>query len=178
MAPDEPVPPSRILPPSTPDSDADSVWMLRALGQARLAALRGEVPIGCVIVRGGELLGSAHDGKEIFRDPTAHAEILALREAAARTGDWRLDGATMYVTLEPCPMCAGALIHARIARLVFGPTNPRWGACSGGLNILDNPRFNHRVEVVSGVKEAECAQLLRDTFRQYRRDRSSQNEIE
>ncbi len=149
----------------TPD---DGYWMDRALGQARLAAERGEVPIGCLIVREGEVLGSAHDGKELFKDPTAHAEILALRQAAHRTGDWRLDGADLYVTLEPCPMCAGALVHARIARLVFGARNPRWGACSGDLDLVRHPRFNHRMEVVEGVRAEECADLLRRTFRQWR----------
>ncbi|MBI5154265.1 nucleoside deaminase, partial [Candidatus Poribacteria bacterium] len=106
--------------PDAPASE-DLGWMDRALGLAQLAARRGEVPIGCVIVRDGLLLGAAHDGKELFRDPTAHAEVLALRQACARAGDWRLDGATLYVTLEPCPMCAGAMLHARIARLVYGP---------------------------------------------------------
>lgn len=147
----------------------DEYWMRRALAWGRLSALRGEVPIGAVIVREGQLLAGAHDGKETFGEPTAHAEVLALREAAARQGDWRLDGATLYVTLEPCPMCAGALLQARIARLVYGASNKRWGACSNDLNILENLRFNHRVEVISGVLEEECARLLRDTFREYRK---------
>lgn len=147
---------------------SDDYWMDRALGMARLAAARGEVPIGCVIVRDDALMASSHDGKELFWEPTAHAEILALREAAARAGDWRLDGATLYVTLEPCPMCAGAMIHARIARLVYGAANTRWGACSGTLNLLAEPRFNHRIEVSSGVRQAECASLLQETFRQWR----------
>ncbi|MBI1291713.1 tRNA-specific adenosine deaminase [bacterium] len=144
--------------------------MRRALGWARLAADRGEVPIGAVVVRDGQLLGGAHDGKETLGDPTAHAEMLALREAAHRVGDWRLDGATLYVTLEPCPMCAGALLHARIARLVFGASNPRWGACTPGHepNIVANPRFNHRLEVYSGVLAEECAALLKEAFRRYR----------
>lgn len=148
----------------------DDYWMRRALAWARLASVRGEVPIGAVVVRDGALLGGAHDGKETLGDPTAHAEMLALREAALRAGDWRLDGATLFVTLEPCPMCAGALLHARIARLVYGASNPRWGACTVGHdpNILGNSRFNHRVEVVTGVLDAECAELLRTTFRRYR----------
>ncbi|MDK2971044.1 MAG: haloalkane dehalogenase [Candidatus Sumerlaeota bacterium] len=157
-----------MIPPSG-QPEADAFWMDRALGQARLAAGRGEVPIGCVIVRGGELLASAHDGKELFWEPTAHAEILAIRQAAARAGDWRLDGATLYVTLEPCPMCAGAMLHARIARLVYGASNPRWGACSGACNLLADTRFNHRVEIHAGVREEACAALLRETFRQWRR---------
>ncbi|CAN5392507.1 tRNA adenosine(34) deaminase TadA [soil metagenome] len=142
--------------------------MKRALAWARLAAERGDVPIGAVVVRDGELLGGAHDAKEVLGDPTGHAEILAIREAAARIGDWRLDGATLYVTLEPCPMCAGAFLHSRIARLVYGASNRRWGACTDDPNILANPRFNHRVEVVSGILEEECAGLLKETFKKYR----------
>lgn len=149
-------------------AESDAYWMDRALGLARLAALRGEVPIGCVVVRDGELLGGGHDGKELFGEPTAHAEILALRQAARRQGDWRLDGATLYVTLEPCAMCAGALVHARIARLVYGAGNPRWGACTAGLEILQNPRFNHWVEIVTGVRAEEAGRLLRETFREWR----------
>lgn len=146
----------------------DLRWMRRALAWARLGARRGEVPIGAVIVRGGELLAGAHDGKELFLDPTAHAEVQALREASQRTGDWRLDGATLYVTLEPCAMCAGALVHARIARVVYGARNPRWGVESTGLRILDNPVFNHRLTVEEGVLAEESAELLKSTFRQYR----------
>lgn len=149
--------------------ELDTAWMHRALGWARLAAARGEVPIGAVVVsREGVLLGGAHDGKEVLKDPTAHAEMMALREAAQRAGDWRLDGATLYVTLEPCPMCAGALLHARIARVVYGAPNARWGIDSAGLNILQNPRFNHVVQVEGGVLADACAQLLRETFRRYR----------
>ncbi len=143
-------------------------WMDRALGLARLAAFRGEVPIGCLIVRNGEILGTGHDGKELFKDPTAHAEILALRAAAHRIGDWRLEGSDLYVTLEPCPMCAGALLHSRVARLIFGAGNPRWGACSGELDLIRNPRFNHRIEVIEGIRATECAELLRTTFKTWR----------
>lgn len=146
----------------------DEDWMRRALAQAHLAASRGEVPIGAVVVRQGTLLGEAHDGKEVFGDPSAHAEMLALRQAALRHGDWRLDDATLYVTLEPCPMCGGALLQSRITRLVYGASNVRWGLESAGLNLLNNPRFNHKIEVVSGVLEQECAQILKDTFRRYR----------
>ncbi len=150
----------------------DEYWMRRALSWGRLSARRGDVPIGAVVVRDRVLLGAAHDGKEVFGDPTAHAEILALRQAAERIGDWRLDGASLYVTLEPCPMCAGALLQSRIARLVYGASNVRWGACSQDLNLLQNPRFNHRVEVIPGVLEAECAAILKETFRDYRRGRN------
>ncbi len=151
------------------ESDRDAFWMRRALAVARLARERGEVPIGCIIVLSEEVIASAHDGKEVTGDPTAHAEILAIRDAARRNGDWRLEGAQMYVTLEPCPMCAGALLHARISRLVFGASNPRWGACGQfEPRILSNPRFNHQVQVRSGVLGAECGELLRDTFRTWR----------
>ncbi|MDX2177246.1 MAG: tRNA adenosine(34) deaminase TadA [Candidatus Sumerlaeia bacterium] len=146
----------------------DERWMRRALGWARLAADRGEVPIGAVVVLGGDALAGAHDGKETLLEPTAHAEVLALREAAARHGGWRLDGATLYVTLEPCAMCAGAMVHARVARVVYGAANPRWGVESAGLEILANPRFNHRLEVVRGVLADEAAELLRGAFRRYR----------
>lgn len=146
--------------------------MRRALSWARLSAGRGDVPIGAVLVRDDELLAAAHDSKETLGDPTGHAEVLALREAAARLGDWRLDGTTLYVTLEPCPMCAGALLQSRVARLVYGASNVRWGACRPGQepDILGNARFNHRVEIVAGVLQAECAELLRETFKRYRGD--------
>lgn len=142
----------------------DDDWMARALAMARLAADRGEVPVGAVVVRDGVLLAAAHDGKEIFKDPTAHAEVLALRRAAQVAGDWRLDGADLYVTLEPCGMCALACVHARIRRLVIGPRNPRWGACA----LLDDPRLNHRIQIVAGVREEESAALLKETFRRFR----------
>lgn len=147
----------------------DDRWMGEALAIARKAATRGEVPVGAVVVRDGELLGSAHDGKEMHHDPTAHAEILAIREACRRTGDWRLDGAELFVTMEPCPMCAGALVHARIARLVFGARSPRWGACGTEVDLLQPGLWNHTVEVVGGVRAAEAAELLQETFRAYRK---------
>ncbi len=146
----------------------DVHWMRRALAWARLAARRGEVPVGALVVREGEVLGGSHDGKELLLDPTAHAEVLAMREAASRLGDWRLEGTTLYVTLEPCAMCAGAMVHARIARLVYAAPNPRWGFETNGFNLLSHHAFNHHVEVVRGVLEAESAELLRTTFRRYR----------
>jgi tRNA(adenine34) deaminase len=147
----------------------DEAWMRRALGLARLAASRGEVPIGAVVVLDGQLLGWGHDEKELRKLPTAHAELLAMERAARLHGDWRLDEATLYVTLEPCPMCAGAAIHARLGRVVFGASNPRWGACgSGGLDLPATPRFNHRIACEGGLLEAESADLLRDFFRQAR----------
>lgn len=149
-------------------TERDALWMRRALAWAQLAARRGEVPIGAVVVREDELLGGAHDGKELFKDPTAHAEVLALREAARAVGDWRIEDATLYVTLEPCAMCAGALVHARIARVVYAAANPRWGVETAQLEIFANPAFNHRIEVVRGVLAEESAALLKNTFRAYR----------
>lgn len=141
---------------------------MRALGAARLGARRGEVPIGAALVRGDDLLALGHDSKEGTHDPTAHAEIVALRAAAAHYGDWRLEGATLYVTLEPCPMCVGAILQSRVARLVYGAANRRWGACAGEVNLLRPGLFNHNVEVAAGVLESQCAALLRETCRQWR----------
>jgi len=152
-------------------SATDEVWMRRALGLGRLAAQRGEVPIGCVVVRNGELLGSAHDSKETNWLPTGHAEILAIEEAAKRVGDWRLTDATLYVTVEPCPMCAGAIVHARIGRIVFGVPNPRWGACGSLVNIPGLDGINHKPQIESGLLAEECAELMRETFRKYRKNK-------
>lgn len=146
----------------------DEYWMRRALAWARLAAARGEIPVGAILVRDGEMLGGAHDGKELFKDPSAHAEMLAMREGAARIGDWRLDGCTLFVTLEPCAMCAGALVHARVARVVYAASNPRWGVETAELNVMDNPRFNHRLVIERGLLADESAALLKETFRRYR----------
>ncbi len=143
-------------------------WMERALAWGKLAANRGEVPIGAVVVRDGILLGESHDGKEILKEPTAHAEVRALRQAAMKCGDWRLDGADLYVTLEPCAMCAGAIVHARIRRVIFGARNPRWGVLSNNLEIFNNPKFNHQVEVVEGLMADDAAKLLKETFQTYR----------
>lgn len=150
--------------------DGERYWMQRALGQARLAIQRGDVPIGAVIVRDGQLIGEGHDSKEGTHDPTAHAEIMAMRQASRLYGDWRLEGSTLYVTLEPCPMCAGAIIQARVSRLVYGAPNKRWGACGGTIDLMQPGLFNHDVEVQSGVLADECAQLLRATFRAWRRN--------
>lgn len=130
--------------------------------------MRGDVPIGAVVVRQGILLGGAHDGKEVLGDPSAHAEMLSLREAARRTGDWRLDGATLYVTLEPCPMCAGALVNARVARLVYGCADPKAGAVDTLFTIGRDPRLNHRFAVTAGVLGEACAGLLKAFFARLR----------
>ncbi len=135
-----------------------------AIEQARLAEAHGDVPIGTAILRDGEPLALAGNERELRRDPTAHAEILAIRAAAEALGGWRLPGATLYVTLEPCAMCAGAIVLARIPTVVFAAPDPKAGAAGSVLDVLGNPALNHRPEVIAGVREAECATLLRDFF--------------
>jgi tRNA(adenine34) deaminase len=142
----------------------DEKFMSLALEEARRAADEGDVPIGAVVVYDGEIITSAHNLREGFQDPTAHAEILALREAARKLRVWRLTGATLYVTLEPCAMCAGALILARIDRLVYGADDPKAGACGSLFDIVREPRLNHRVEVLGGVMGQECGLALKEFF--------------
>jgi tRNA(adenine34) deaminase len=143
---------------------SDEALMAEALAQARKAPDHEDVPIGAVVAREGEIVSAAHNERELRGDPTAHAEILALRAAAEVFGSWRLEGATVYVTLEPCPMCAGALVLARVERLVYGPQDPRGGAAYSLYNICQDPRLNHRVEITPGVLAAECASLLQSFF--------------
>ena len=139
--------------------------MLLALDQARLAARHGDVPVGAVVIdQDGGVLAAAGNEREIRHDPTAHAELLALREASRRLRSWRLNGLTLVVTLEPCTMCAGALVLARVARLVFGAFDPKAGAVSSLFDVVRDPRLNHRVDVRGGVLEAECSALLKDFF--------------
>jgi tRNA(adenine34) deaminase len=138
--------------------------MTLALAEARRAADLGEAPIGAVVVRGGEMLGRGHNRREVEGDPLAHAELLALREAARRVEGWRLTGCIMYVTLEPCPMCAGALVASRIDRLVYGAADPKAGFCGSLGNLVQDPRLNHRLAVSSGVLAEESAALLRGFF--------------
>lgn len=144
-------------------------WMRLALKQAEAALEKDEVPIGAVIVKDGEILALACNEKETDNDPTAHAEILAIKRAAKKTGSWRLTDATLYVTLEPCPMCAGAIIQARIKRLVFGALDPKGGAAGSVLNVFDDKLWNHKVEVISGILEEECAEVLKGFFRNKRK---------
>jgi len=148
-----------------PDPQLDDRWMRLALDQARLARDAGEVPIGAIVVLGDEVVGRAFNQPIGRHDPTAHAEILAMREAARAIGNYRLTGATLYVTLEPCLMCAGAMVHARIGTLVFGALEPRTGAVVSNLQALALPHHNHRVEVVSGVLESDCRDLVQEFFR-------------
>ena len=162
----------------SPEQSGDREWMLRALGQARRAAQLGEVPIGCIVVRQGVELATAHDSKELLKDPSGHAEVNAIRRAAEISGDWRLDGSDLYVTLEPCPMCLGVILHARIRRLIYGASNRRWSLGETGLHsILQNPVFNHFVQITKGVAEEECAGLLKETFRRYRGERIPQKRL-
>ena len=142
----------------------DEAWMRHALLLAGRAAAEGEVPVGALVVREGEVLGEGWNRPIATRDPTAHAEILALRAAAARAGDYRLGGATLYVTLEPCPMCAAAMAHARIERLVFGAWDPRQGAAGSVFNLVAADALNHRVDAFGGVLSEECGALLRGFF--------------
>ena len=146
-------------------SDDDIDWMRVALGEAELAASHGDVPVGCVIVaKTGKELGRGHNRREERQDPTAHAEVVAVQAAARAIGHWRLEGATVYVSLEPCAMCAGALVSARIARLVYGPKDPKGGAVDSLFAIGRDSRLNHRFEVVSGVLAAEGQALLQSFF--------------
>lgn len=139
--------------------------MEQALQQARTALAAGEVPVGAVIVAAdGKIVGRGYNHPISSNDPTGHAEIMALREAARYTANYRLTGMTLYCTLEPCIMCAGAIVHARIRRLVFGASDPRAGAAGSIYNVVADPRLNHHPEVVSGVREAECRQLLQEFF--------------
>ena len=142
----------------------DEGAMAAAMAEARAAGEAGDVPVGAVVVVDGEIVARAGNAKEASGDPTAHAEILALRAAAAAGGAWRLPGATVYATLEPCPMCAGALVAARVARVVFATPDPKAGACGSLYNLCVDPRLNHELEVTPGVAAAEAAELLRSWF--------------
>ena len=150
---------------------ADRAWMEIALDEARSALSHDDVPIGCVIVDAdGTELARAHNAREREQDPTAHAELIALKQASEKRGSWRLDGTTMYVTLEPCPMCAGALVLARVSMLVFGAADPKAGAVGSLYNIAQDPRLNHRLEVEAGVLADEASELLKTFFKGKRAD--------
>lgn len=143
----------------------DERWMAKALSLAKEGAHAGEVPVGAILLCSGEQLAEAYNSPIRLHDATAHAEILALRRGGERLQNYRLTGCTLYVTLEPCAMCAGALVQARIARLVFGAPDPRVGAAGSAFDLVREPRFNHQVTVVGGVLAAECEQVLREFFR-------------
>jgi tRNA(adenine34) deaminase len=146
----------------------DEHYMEAALELAQEAYVRGEVPIGAVLVRDGEILARNHNRREELKDATAHAEILVLREAGRLIGGWRLTGTTLYVTLEPCPMCAGALVQARVSRLVYGTRDPKGGAAASLYNITSDPRLNHRLAVEEGILRERCAALLQKFFKERR----------
>lgn len=147
---------------------ADHGWMMQALKLAREAGQRGEVPVGAVLVRNGELIGQGSNAPIALKDPTAHAEVQTIRAASKHADNYRLDGSTLYVTLEPCAMCAGAIEHARIARLVYGADDPRAGAVHSVHRLIAEPRHNHRVQWQGGVLAEECSGLLKDFFRKRR----------
>jgi tRNA(adenine34) deaminase len=143
-------------------------YMQQAIAQARAAQAIGEVPVGAVIVRDGAVLAAAHNERERLRDPTAHAEMIALTQAAAAVGSWRLDDCTLYVTLEPCPMCAGAILQARLKLLIYGADDPKAGAVRSLYQLLGDQRLNHQVEAIGGVLADECGKLLTDFFARQR----------
>jgi tRNA(adenine34) deaminase len=143
-------------------------FMGLAIDEARAALAHGDVPVGAVVVHDGHVIAARHNERELHGDPVAHAEVLALRDAAAHLGQWRLDECTLYVTLEPCPMCAGALVNARVGHLVYGADDPKAGAVTSRFELLDGRRLNHRVEVTGGVRAEESAELLRAFFRERR----------
>lgn len=146
----------------------DEHFMNLALVEAVSAYQDGEVPVGAVIVKDGKIIGRAHNLRETLNDPTAHAEMLAITQAAEAVEQWRLEGCTLYVTLEPCPMCAGAIVNSRIPRVVFGTTDPKAGACGSLFNLVQDDRLNHRVSLESGLKQQEASELLKNFFREAR----------
>lgn len=155
--------------PELTRSENDAAWMRMALEQARLAGDAGEVPVGALVIKDGKLIAQGHNRNVMDRDPSAHAEIVALREAASRLGNHRLSGCEMFVTIEPCAMCAGALVHARLARLIYGAPDPKAGAVTSVLQVLNHPGLNHKMEVVPGVLAQECSEILQSFFLQRRK---------
>ena len=142
----------------------DREYMMAALEQAHAASAEGEVPVGAVLVKDGKILACTHNRREATGNPMDHAEVLALQEGAAHLGSWRLEGSTLYVTLEPCPMCAGALVQARVARLVFGARDLKLGAAGSRYNLVSDETTHHRIEITDGILEEECREVLRDFF--------------
>jgi len=150
------------------DPMSDVAWMELALAEARMARDAGEVPVGALVISHGEIIGRAGNRNLRDHDPSAHAEIVALRQAAEHLGNHRLTGCVLYATIEPCAMCAGAMIHARISRLVYGARDIKAGAAGSVLNVINHPRLNHKLEVVSGLLEDRCSEILQDFFRRKR----------
>ena len=151
---------------------SDEHFMQLALEQARAAAAVGEAPVGAVIVHEAQVVAAARNEREALLDPTAHAEMIAITQAAAALGRWRLDGCTLYVTLEPCPMCAGAIVQARVPRVVYGALDPKAGAVRSLFQLVDDPRLNHRAEVSGGVLAEPCGRVLTEFFQQRRREKA------
>ncbi|MEQ1861031.1 MAG: tRNA adenosine(34) deaminase TadA [Chthoniobacteraceae bacterium] len=160
------------MPDATPDPiidlSSDHYFMGEALRQARKAFAAEEVPVGAVVVLAGQVIGRACNQVETLKDATAHAEMLALTQAGSMVGDWRLTDCDLYVTKEPCPMCAGAIVHTRVRRVIFGCTSPKDGAGGSLMNLLQHPQLNHRCVLTTGVRGDECAALLQDFFRERR----------
>ena len=156
----------------------DEKFMKEAIRQAKKAAALEEVPIGCVIVSQGKIIARGYNRRNTDKNTTSHAEINAIRKASKKLGDWRLEGCTIYITLEPCQMCAGAIVQARIDRAVIGSMNPKAGCAGSVLNILEMPQFNHQVEVTRGVLQDECSQMLSGFFRQLREKKREEHERE
>jgi tRNA(adenine34) deaminase len=154
--------------------EQDERWMTIALQEAEAAALQGEVPVGCIVVLENQIIGRAHNLRETLADPTAHAEILALQQAAKNMEQWRLCGASLYVTLEPCPMCTGAIINARIQRVIFGCDDPKAGCCGSLHQLAQGAGFNHQFEITRGILAEESAFLLRSFFQKRRKKKKTE----
>ena len=152
----------------------DNTYMGLALAEARKAFAVGEIPIGAVLVRDGQVIAAAHNLRETCHDATAHAEIIAIRQACQELQTWRLTGATLYVTIEPCPMCAGALVNSRVSRLVYGSADSKAGAVESIFNVVQNQALNHRMDVTAGVREEECAALMKEFFQARRKTNASE----
>src|SRR3954466_7217438 len=157
--------------------DGDAAFMREALRQAKKAFAAEEVPVGAVVVRAGRIIARAYNQVELLKDATAHAEMLALTQAESAVGDWRLTDCDLYVTKEPCVMCAGALVHARVHRVIFGCADDRAGAAGSILNVLQMPTLNHRCDISSGVLQSECAAILQDFFKKKRMRRKDPGEV-
>ena len=151
----------------------DIFWMKQAIVEAEIARSKGEVPIGAVIVKDDTIIGRGHNLRETTKDPLAHAEIIAIKDASEHLNAWRLLDCTLYVTLEPCPMCAGAIVQSRLKRVVFGTVDPKAGCAGTLMNLLQEPRFNHEAELTYGILQDECSSLLTDFFRELRRKRQA-----
>ena len=147
----------------------DNYYMDQALAEARIAYASGEIPIGAVLVMNGEVIAGAHNKRETWHDATAHAELIVIQQACRKLDRWRLTGATLYVTIEPCPMCAGALVNSRIDRLVYGSADYKAGAVESVFNVVQNDALNHRLEVTAGVRADECTALMKEFFRERRK---------